>query len=136
MLRFPRTWKGRILILVPLAAIVLFGAAYTVFALQTVGAPPPAQLPPASPRLAGADQRHGGPWTLVGNEDIWVIRADGTGRRQVTTGPGRDAPVTWSPDGRIVFTRDDRIIAMNADGSDQRRVPLGDRPARFASLRP
>jgi Tol biopolymer transport system component/polyisoprenoid-binding protein YceI len=70
---WPHTWKTRILVLVPVAAVVLFGAAYTVFALQTAGAPPPAQLPPASPRTTttstgGIDGR----WTLVADGASFV----------------------------------------------------------------
>jgi Tol biopolymer transport system component len=43
---------------------------------------------------------------LVGREGIWVMRADGSGERRLTTRPG-DGDPTWSPDGRrIVFRRD------------------------------
>jgi TolB protein len=39
-----------------------------------------------------------------GNEDIYIMNADGTGVRQLTTHPGRDVWPTWSPDGkRIAF---------------------------------
>lgn len=38
--------------------------------------------------------------------------------------------VAWSSDGRrLAFSRDDRIIVMNADGSNARRVPLKAKPA-------
>ena len=59
-----------------------------------------------------------------GNSDIYLIRTDGSERRQLTTAPGNDFTPAWSPDGRqIVFrsTRDgnDEIYVMNADGSGQ-----------------
>jgi Tol biopolymer transport system component len=59
-----------------------------------------------------------------GNSDIYLIRTDGSGRKQLTTAPGNDFTPAWSPDGaQIVFrtTRDgdDEIYVMNADGSGQ-----------------
>jgi len=45
--------------------------------------------------------------------------------------------VAWSWDSqRLAFSRDDRIIVMNADGSDVRRVPLEAKPASSSSLGP
>jgi Tol biopolymer transport system component len=53
------------------------------------------------------------------------MQADGSGARRLTAGPGRDGEAEWSRDGRfLIFTRDDRIIVMNADGSDQHRLSL------------
>ena len=58
--------------------------------------------------------------------EIYVVNADGTGPRRLTTTPGRDAHPFWSPDGtKIVFQspREDghtRIFVMDADGSNQR----------------
>lgn len=43
---------------------------------------------------------------VVGKEGIWVMWADGSGERRLTTRPG-DGDPTWSQDGRrIVFRRD------------------------------
>jgi Tol biopolymer transport system component len=64
--------------------------------------------------------------------DIWVMRIDGTGARNLTSAPGRMnwAPA-WTPDGRIAFARHDpasgalELWTMAADGSDQRRVAQG-----------
>jgi Tol biopolymer transport system component len=61
--------------------------------------------------------------------DIYSIAADGTGDRQLTSGHLGDIDPAWSPDGRqIAFLRlyqDDRVIAMNADGSAERTVAVG-----------
>ena len=79
-------------------------------------------------------------WTNAGckrpHEDcaqIWVIRADGTGARRLTTTSRRSERPDWSPDGKqIVFVRwqDDEnpfanktdIYVMHADGNDVRRL--------------
>ncbi|MDH4068948.1 MAG: S9 family peptidase [Ignavibacteria bacterium] len=34
--------------------------------------------------------------------DLWVISADGTNRRQLTTDPANDRNAAWSPDGRLL----------------------------------
>ena len=59
------------------------------------------------------------------DNDIWVVRADGSGEAKLTGGYHPH----WSPDGkRIVFNRyfnDDRgedVFVMNADGSGVKRV--------------
>ena len=78
-----------------------------------------------------------------GDFDIYTIRSDGTGLRQLTTTPGNDAHSTWSPDGEhLMFSSsrygfkdeaplfDDQpqpygeIFVMRADGTGQR--PLTD----------
>lgn len=42
----------------------------------------------------------------VGQQDVWVINADGTGRRRVTDGNGINATPSWSKDGRVFFVSD------------------------------
>jgi Tol biopolymer transport system component len=41
---------------------------------------------------------HGIPW------DVWVVRPDGSGLRQVTSFADDDSSVAWSPDGRWLVT--------------------------------
>jgi hypothetical protein len=84
----------------------------------------PAWSPDGS-QIAFGSSRDGG-W------DIYVINADGSGLRRLTTHGARDDSPAWSPDGsQIAFTSDRdgdfEIHVMNADGSNIRRVT--DHPA-------
>lgn len=72
---------------------------------------------------------------------IWVVNADGTGKRQLTRGDVRDEKPAWSPDGtRLLFSRisasgrdadghridgDRYITLMNADGTNQQFLTVG-----------
>ncbi len=69
----------------------------------------------------------------AGKLDIWTMTADGAEQAQLTTDPDQDYLPSWSPDGMtILFTswrtetgeekRAPHIYAMNADGSNQRRL--------------
>lgn len=73
----------------------------------------------ASPE--GKDDSSRGQW------ELWVMNADGSGRRQLTTNTVNDWGPAWSRDGRAVaFCRglNDQyeIYRMRADGSGARRV--------------
>ena len=64
-----------------------------------------------------------------GNDEIYVMNADGTGLRNLTNHPARDIHPHWSPDGStIVFNslRDDRdafdVYRMGADGGNVTRL--------------
>lgn len=77
-----------------------------------------------------------------GDFDIYTIRPNGTGLRQLTTAPGNDAHSSWSPDGQLMFSssrfgfKDEsplfdgqpqpygEIFIMKSDGTGQR--PLTD----------
>jgi TolB protein len=66
-------------------------------------------------------------------EDVYVIDADGTGLRQVTSDPAADLDPTWAPDGRrIAFrhqTGDDTttdIFVVGAHGSVPRPLIVND----------
>lgn len=63
------------------------------------------------------------------NPDVWVMNADGSGKRRLTRGPRDDELPQWSPDGtRIAWvkTRGDttigRIFVMDANGSGKELV--------------
>ena len=67
--------------------------------------------------------------------EIYIMRADGSGQRRLTTVNGYDGGPFFSPDGkRIVWRRFDEqgliadVWTMNVDGSDQRQV------TRFGSM--
>jgi Tol biopolymer transport system component len=64
------------------------------------------------------------------NNDIWVVRADGTGLAQVTSGERFEEQAGWTPDGeRIVFAVFEvggpaaRLLTIRPDGTDQRLIP-------------
>ena len=91
---------------------------------------------------AGAAGLNGAPGELAfvaadrGVPQIFVVGADGTGRRRLTDGTGASTTPVWSPDGqRIAFVRqagdDTQIYIMNADGASPRPLTTG--PGRVAS---
>lgn len=60
-----------------------------------------------------------------GRSAIYVMRADGTGTKELTAGAD-DIHPTWSPDGkRLAFERTQKIYAMSADGNDVHIVSKG-----------
>jgi dipeptidyl aminopeptidase/acylaminoacyl peptidase len=70
--------------------------------------------------------------TRDGNDEVYVMNADGTSPINLTNNPASDDLPSWSPDGtKIAFTseRDGNreVYVMNADGTDQTR--LTDNPA-------
>jgi TolB protein len=74
--------------------------------------------------------------------DIFVMNADGTNRRRLTTHPDSDTTPTWSPSGNeIAFTSDrtgrPQIYIINADGTGTaRRLPIPDAEADRATWAP
>lgn len=75
----------------------------------------PAWSPDAS-QIAFSSRRSG---TL----DLYVMNANGTGTRQLTSGKSADSHPTWSSDGtQLAFARDGDIYVLSADGSGARRI--------------
>lgn len=71
-----------------------------------------------------------------GVPQIFVVRADGSGRRRLTSASGPSTMPVWSPDGQhIAFVRhageDAQIYIMNADGGSQHPLTTG--PGRATS---
>jgi len=75
---------------------------------------------------------------------LWVMKADGSGARQITTGDGHDIEPTWSLDGSRVAFASDRdgdfdvyvvtveggdVEQVTNDPGDDRMPAWGDRPA-------
>lgn len=66
--------------------------------------------------------------TLGGKEgDLFVIRTDGTGLRQLTKDPSSNRRPRWSPDGKRIAFESDRggkfeIWIINADGSGLKKI--------------
>ena len=61
-----------------------------------------------------------------GKSHIYVMRADGTGTRQLTSGPLGDDHPSWSPDGRrIVFAREGALFVVPSAGGRAKRVGRG-----------
>ncbi len=65
-----------------------------------------------------------------GNNEVYLMNADGSGLTQLTNSPAIDAQPAWSPDGKKIAFVSDRdgkndIYVINTDGSDQARLTSG-----------
>lgn len=62
-----------------------------------------------------------------GNDEIYVMHADGSAQTRLTTTASAEESPAWLPDGRQISFGSNRdgtwaVYVMNADGSDQRRL--------------
>lgn len=65
-----------------------------------------------------------------GNNDIWIMNADGSGRKRLTTDPNVDASPTVTPDGQTILfvslrTAVPHIYRMDIDGGNQVQLTDG-----------
>jgi eukaryotic-like serine/threonine-protein kinase len=69
--------------------------------------------------------------TLSGNQDVWMMNADGSDQKQLTYAPQSDFDPAVSPDGRHVLFVSDRsgnskIWRMDIDGGNPKQLTVGD----------
>lgn len=62
-----------------------------------------------------------------GQKQLFLINPDGSGKKQLTTGPAMHVDAAWSPDSNFIFYRSPTggtwgIWVMNADGSNPRKL--------------
>jgi len=88
-------------------------AVVALCSIPAVSMAPSATAAPTGPRIAFV--RHG---------DLFSVRPDGSGVRQLTRTPRREGIPVWGPGhGRIAFTVGDRELwVMHADGSHSHRI--------------
>jgi dipeptidyl aminopeptidase/acylaminoacyl peptidase len=62
-----------------------------------------------------------------GNRELWIIKSDGTGKKQITQTPFSEYQAMWTPDGkRITYISAEsgemQLYNMKPDGSDRRQL--------------
>lgn len=73
---------------------------------------------------------------IDGQKQLFIVNADGSGKKQLTQKPGIHVSATWSPDGNFIFYRSDEggdwgIYVMGADGSNPRKLIGGVVPVNW-----
>ena len=93
--------------------------------------PTPSPTPTPTPTPTPAPTPSGGRIVFYsdrdGNNEIYVMQADGSNQTRLTDNPAEDTEPGWSPDGTRIAFKSERdgnqeIYVMNADGSDQTRI--------------
>ena len=104
---------------------VLILAALPLLAANTFSAPAAQTMQPVSylPLVKQPPYRIAFVSSRDGNDEIYVMNADGSNQTRLTHDPPINAAPAWSPDGRqlaFISTRDGNleIYVMNADGSN------------------
>jgi Tol biopolymer transport system component len=116
----------------PTIAVALVALLLAVLAAGESPAPG-ASFPGANGRIAYASNQSG-------NWDIYSMSPDGSGKKQITSGPGNDTQPSYSADGRRIVFSSNRagsydVYTMNADGSEITRLttdPSGDVQPSFS----
>jgi dipeptidyl aminopeptidase/acylaminoacyl peptidase len=83
--------------------------------------------PDWSPDSAKIAYHSGAYGHIVGNSmyppDIYVMNPDGTGKKRITTFPGREITPKWSPtEHKIVFYKNRDLYIINPDGTGEERL--------------
>ncbi|MDQ4048543.1 MAG: DPP IV N-terminal domain-containing protein, partial [Actinomycetota bacterium] len=67
--------------------------------------------------------------TLGGSSDVYLMNADGSDQRRLTSAQGEDRGISWSPDGSKIYFHSQRdapprfeVYSMNPDGTNQTNV--------------
>ena len=105
------------------AILALLGVVGLVVGVAALGGRADAAFPGANGRIVFGSQR-------AGEDEIWVMNADGSGKTNLTRHDGAkisDLDPSWSPDGdQIAFASDpggdQQIWLMNADGSNPHQL--------------
>jgi polyisoprenoid-binding protein YceI len=69
---WPRTWRGRLAVIVPVCVLVVVGVPYSILAFTTRHAPPPVELPPAPIVPPSPGQTMEGSWIISSNGSSFV----------------------------------------------------------------
>src|SRR4051794_34932919 len=66
----------------------------------------------------------------AGQTDLWTVRVDGGGLRELTHTRASEGNPAWAPNGKlIVYSRGGSLYTMRPDGSRVKRLTNGGRPA-------
>ena len=92
----------------------------------------------AMERISGLQVSPDGGWVVFvvrktdleankGRTDLWLVRADGTGLRQLTSHPEADSDPRWSPDGKSVWfisgrSGSSQVWSIRIDGGEAKQV--------------